>query len=151
ILDSSASPMRVQLATADLASGLAAGERVSFRASEDLAGTPRALVTRAARSPLEVVSTLTGPPRINTRDLYGAGASIAAANQYRDWTAERSTLVATMPETTFDPAAGTAVFTSAPSVAPQVGDWLWCTVLDGVAPLTVLAYDGGTRTATVAA
>lgn len=151
ILDSSASPMRVQLAVADLASGLAVGERVSFRASEDLAGMRRAFVTRAARSPLEVVSTLTGPPRINTRDLYGAGASIAAAHQYRDWTAERSTLVATMPETTFDPAAGTAVFTSAPSAAPQVGDWLWCTVPDGVAPLTVTGYNAGTRTATVVA
>jgi hypothetical protein len=151
ILDSTASPMRVQLATADLTSGLATGERVSFRASEDFAGTRRAFVRRAARSPLEVVSTLTGPPRINTQDLYGGGASVGAANQYRDWDVDRSTLVATMPETTFDPAAGTAVFTSTPSVAPQAGDWLWCDVLNGVTPLTVLSYDGGTRTATVEA
>lgn len=151
ILDSTASPMRVQLATADLASGLAVGERVSFRASETFAGTRRAFVTRAARSPLEVVSTLTGPPRINTQDLYGGGASVGAANQYRDWEVDRSSLVATMPETTFDPVARTAVFTSAPSAAPQAGDWLWCNVLDGVVPLTVTAYDGGTRTATVEA
>ncbi len=151
IVDSTASPMRVQLATADLASGLAAGERVSFRASENLAGTRRAFVTRAAFSPLEVVGTLTGPPRITTRDLYLAGASIGGANAYRDWEVDRSTFVATMPEATFDPAAGTVVFTTVPSSAPQAGDWFWCDVLNGVAPLTVTGYTAGTRTATVQA
>lgn len=151
ILDSSASPMRVQLATADLASGLATGERVSFRASEDLAGTRRAFGTRASRSPLEVVSTLTSPARINTRDLDGGGACVAAANQYRDWDAERSTLVAAMPSATFDPVAGTVVFGSAPSSAPAVDDWLWCAAGEGIPPLTVTNYNAGTRTATVVA
>src|SRR5690606_21763998 len=90
-------------------------------------------------------------PRINTQDLHGGGASVAAANQYRDWDAERSTLVAAMPAATFDPAAGTVVFASAPSSAPAVDDWLWCAEGEGIPPLTVTGYNAGTRTATVVA
>ncbi len=151
ILDSTASPMRVQLAVADLASNLAVGERVSFRESETFTGTRRAFGTRAARSPLEVVSTLTGPPRINTNDRFGGGVTIHVANQYRDWEVQRSTLVAVMPDATFDPGAGTVVFASTPSTAPQANDWLWSNVSGGVVPLTVTAYNAGTRTATVVA
>lgn len=149
IVDSTASPMRVQLATTDLASGLVAGERVSFRATEDLAGTRRAFGTRATRSPLAVVSTLTSPTRINTQDLHGGGATIAAANQYRDWDVERSTLVAALPSATFDPVAGTWVFVSDPSSPPVIGDWIISQLGEGAPPGTVTNYNAGTRTATV--
>jgi hypothetical protein len=149
ILDSSASPTRVQLAVADLASGLAAGERVSLRESEDLAGTRRAFGTPSVRSPFRVVSTLTSPARINTEDLQGAGATVHAANQYRDWEVQRSTLVAALPTGTFDHVAGTWVFGSAPSAAPAVGDWIWCAEGEGFVPGTVTNWNAGTNTATV--
>lgn len=149
ILDSSASPMRVQLATADLASGLAAGERVSFREVEDFAGSRRAFATKSVWSPLRVVSSLTGPPRINTEDLNGAGATIHAANQYRDWEVQRSTLVAALPNGDFNHVAGTWTFASAPSAAPAIGDWIWCPAGAAFVPGTVLNWNGGTNVATV--
>jgi hypothetical protein len=148
IIDTSASPMRVQLATADLASGLAAGERVSFRASEDSAGQRRHFATPAKYSPAEVVSTLTSPNRIRTRDLADAGTFLEANNQLRDWMLERSTLVATLPEGDFNHVAGTFILDSAPAANPAVNDWIWFPAGGAFVPATVTNYDSGSRTIT---
>jgi hypothetical protein len=149
IVDSSASPQRVQLATADLASGLAAGERVSLRQLEDNAGTRRAFGTKSVWSPFRVVSTLTGPPRINTEDLQGAGVTIHAANQFRDWMAQRSTLVAAMPDGDFNHVTGIWSFVSAPSAAPAIGDWIWCPQGAAFIVGQVTNWNAGTNQATV--
>lgn len=149
ITDTTLAPPRVRIATADLASGLAVGERVSFRASEDQAGTRRAFGTPARYSPFEVQSTLTGPPRIRTDDLYDASAVIAAADQYRDWTAERSTLVAALPTGAFNAVTGVLDLGSAPSAAPQAGDWVWFPQGLDFPPGTVQAYNGTTHELTL--
>jgi len=151
ILDTTASPMRVQLATTDLASGLAVGERVSFRRNELGTGTRRAFATPAKYSPAEVTSTLTGPPRIRTRDLADAGAWLPAAHAFRDWAVERSQLVAVLPTGDLAHVAGTFVLDSAPSANPAAGDWLWFPAGGALVPATVIAYDSGTRTCTLAA
>jgi hypothetical protein len=159
ITDASANPQRVRIAVADLASGLAVGERLSFRETEDNAGTRRYVTHAEGEVPVQVVSTLTSPNRIRTRvhgDL-GGGNWITAANQLRDWTAERSQLIASLPSGTLDVAAGTFVLDSAPAATPAVGDWLlWhqfysLPVVEHVffnTPCTVTGYDAGTRTIT---
>lgn len=160
ILDSRVSPPGVQLATADLASGLAAGERVSFRESDDESGE-RIVGTGFYRiHPVQVVSTATSPNRIRTRRHPFSGDSspdwLGVANQLRDWTAERSQWVQSISGTyTIDPVGRTIVFGSAPTTAPQTGDWFYSSILSfefgsqlvGY-PLTVTGYNAGTLTAT---
>ncbi|MHB1297299.1 MAG: hypothetical protein ACYC0B_02120 [Gemmatimonadaceae bacterium] len=148
ITDTSVSPLRVRVAVADLASGIAVGERLSLRATEDLAGTRRAFGTPALWSPFAVVSTLSGPPRITVSDLADASAVVLGANQWRDWTAERSQLVAgPLPAGDFNHLTGVLDLGSAPSAAPVAGDWVWF----GTAcpPGTVTAYDPVTFAVTV--
>lgn len=149
ISDTSASPQRVQLAVGDLASGLAAGERISFRETEDNAGERRGFATAAKYSPAEVVSTLAGPARIRTRDLADAGNFLDAANAYRDWALERSTLVATLPTGDFDHATGVFDMASAPAATPAAGDWLWFPLGGVYVPATVVSYNGGTYALTL--
>ncbi|MBX3173268.1 MAG: hypothetical protein KF709_02595 [Gemmatimonadaceae bacterium] len=149
ITDSSASPARVRLATTDLSSGLAVGERVSLRQSEDYAGTRQAFGTRAVWSPFLVTGTDTGPPRIETEDLQGGGATVHATNQYRDWEVQRSTLVCALPSGTFDHVAGTWTFAGAPSSTPAAGDWIWCPHGAAFVPGTITDWNGGTNVATV--
>lgn len=151
ILDTSASPMRVQLATADLASGLAAGERVSLRRNELGTGERRAFATPGVYSPAEVVATNASPAYINTRDLADAGSWLPAANALRDWSAERSQLVAVLPTGDFNHTAGTFVLDSSPSANPATGDWLWFPQGSALVPATVTNYNSGTRTCTVVA
>lgn len=149
ITDTSASPMRVRVATTDLASGLAAGERVSFRETEDNAGERRGFATAAKYSPAEVVSTLTGPPRIRTRDLADAGNFLDAANEYRDWSLERSSLVATLPTGDFDHVTGVFDMASAPAATPAADDWLWFPLGGVYVPATVVSYNAGTYALTL--
>lgn len=149
ITGTSLSPLRIRIAVGDLASGLAAGERLSLRATEDLAGTRRAFGTPDRWSPAEVQSTLTGPPRINVDDLYGAGTFVTAANQYRDWVARRSSLVAALPSGDFDHLTGILDLGSAPGTAPQVDDWVWFDNGVEFVPGTVTNYNAGTNQITL--
>lgn len=155
ITDSSASPQRVRVAVADLASGLAAGERLSFRETEDNAGTRRYVTQSLGEVPVQVVSTLTSPNRIRTRvhgDL-GGGNWLAAANHLRDWTAERSQFIEELEAGTIDEAAGTFMLSIAPVATPTIGDWiLWhgFEFSSGhffyATPVTVTGWNAGTRT-----
>lgn len=150
ITGASVSPPRLRVAVADLASGLAAApERVSLRATEDHAGTRRAFGTRDRWSPAEVQSTLTAPARINVDDLYGAGVFVTATNQYRDWDARRSALVATLPSGDFNHVTGILDLGSAPGTAPQVDDWVWFDNGAEFVPGTVTGYNAGNNQITL--
>lgn len=150
-----ASPQRIRIAVADLASGIAAGERFSFRDTEDNAGTRRFVTQLAGEVPVQVASTLTAPNRIRTTTHTGLGAGnwLGAANHLRDWTAERSQFVEELDGGTLNEAAGTFVLDSSPVATPTVGDWILFHAFAFAtgdffyaSPITVLGWTGGTRT-----
>ncbi len=122
ITDTQADPPRVRVATADLATGLAAGETVSFREADDESGTRRFGVDE--HYPVEVVSTATSPNRIRTRRLLAVGGTnwLGVANQLRDWTAERSRFVFEWPAGTLDLQASTYTFPDPGALPPIFAD-----------------------------
>ena len=154
ILDGNATTQEIQLTAADIAAaGLAAGERVSFRATEDLAGTRRFVTDRTGEVPVQVASSLTGPPRIRTttHTYLGAGNWLGVADHLLDWTAERSQFIEELDGGTINETAGTIVLDSAPVNTPAVDDWI---LFHGFStghffygtPVTVTGWNAGTRT-----